>query len=157
MVIIAIIITILYNNKIEEGFLTDAQLNNIFFMDPYYVAYDNFYDPNRLMTKPLIMADDKVTGVLDETIDSAPFNDNIKYNYVKSCDSLTTEDKKKIRLHQMPFLKEVDLIDYYNKDFYYDARFPQEPLDIAFAKEPEKYCRNNKNIYPCYKWYSRFI
>ena len=126
-------------------------------MDPYYVAYDGMYDPNRLMTKPLVMGDDKVTGVLDETIDSSSFNDNIKYNYVQPCDALTTADKKKIKMHQVPFLKEVDLVDYYNKDFYYDARYPQEPVDIAFAKDPENYCRNNKNIYPCYKWYSKFI
>ena len=88
----------IYNNNIKEGFLTDAQLNNIFFMDPYYVAYDGMYDPNRLMTKPLVMGDDKVTGVLDETIDSSSFNDNIKYNYVQPCDALTTADKKKIKM-----------------------------------------------------------
>lgn len=76
----------------------------------------------------------------------------------KPAKSLKVSQKLRDRIVvRQPFFLDngADLKDYYNCVYYNDFRYPQRPIPIEFAKDPEEYCRKNPNRYPCYVRYSR--
>ena len=38
-----------------------------------------------------------------------------------------------------------------NGHFYRDWRYPEKPINIAFLKDPDAYCKANPSQYPCFK------
>jgi hypothetical protein len=52
-----------------------------------------------------------------------------------------------IEARQPAFLREALII---NGKYYYDRQYPQRPVSIDFARDPEKYVREHPDEYPSY-------
>jgi hypothetical protein len=61
-----------------------------------------------------------------------------------------------IRQYQPYMYDEPEIINYYDTPLYRDWRYPERPIDIKFAANPEKYCEENPHIYPSYKHLSKW-
>jgi hypothetical protein len=58
--------------------------------------------------------------------------------------------------HKQPyFLDEALIIDKDGYKFYWDSRYPKQPISIEFAQDPEKYIQTRPNEYPSYVIASR--
>jgi hypothetical protein len=51
---------------------------------------------------------------------------------------------------------EAEIINHYDHAFYRDWRYGEQPIDIRFAANPEKYCLSHPNSYPCAKYFSKW-
>jgi hypothetical protein len=49
-----------------------------------------------------------------------------------------------------------EIINCYDHAFYRDWRYPERPIDVKFAANPDKYCEQNPQIYPSYKHLSKW-
>ena len=84
-----------------------------------------------------------------------------KLIYPKNRDRLTCISDKDpisyaIKQYQPYMYDQPEIINYYDHAFYRDWRYPERPIDIRFAVNPQKYCELNPHIYPCYKYYSKW-
>lgn len=70
-------------------------------------------------------------------------------------DLVSPDTRALVESRQHYFLDEAKIIDYYGKKFYWDWRYPKEPLPIEFAQDPDKFVRENPNLYPSYVIRSR--
>jgi hypothetical protein len=61
-----------------------------------------------------------------------------------------------IKTYQPYFYDHAEILNYYDHPFYRDWRYPERPIDPKFATNPEKYCDLNPQVYPCYKYYSKW-
>ena len=66
---------------------------------------------------------------------------------------LTDDQKKLISIKQPKFFNKLNLV---NGRYYYDERFPEEPVPVEFALNAEKFCKNNIGVYPCYRYKQRW-
>jgi hypothetical protein len=48
------------------------------------------------------------------------------------------------------------IIDFYEHPFYRDWRYAEQPVDIRFPVDPNKFCARNPVVYPCAKFYSKW-
>jgi hypothetical protein len=55
-----------------------------------------------------------------------------------------------IESKQPYFLDNALIVDYYGAPHYWDWRYPQQPIPIAFATEPEKFVKEHPEVYPSY-------
>jgi len=65
-------------------------------------------------------------------------------------DLVSPDTRALVESKQHYFLDEAKIIDCYGKKFYWDWRYPKEPLPIEFAHDPEKFVKENPNLYPSY-------
>ena len=74
--------------------------------------------------------------------------------YLDFMDIMTKETPTEVKVlvedKQPYFLDEALIIDKYGKKFYWDWRYPKQPISVAFAKDPELYIREHPNEYPGY-------
>lgn len=72
-------------------------------------------------------------------------------NFIDSKPEHVTPDIHTLVESKQPyFLDKANIIDYYGKKFYWDWRYPKEPLPIQFAHNPDKFVKENPNLYPSY-------
>jgi len=85
-----------------------------------------------------------------------------KLKYAKEKDKITCIDdthpvsSKLSKFAPYMYDDKPALVKYYDQPLYRDWRFQEKPIDIRFASNPEKFCASNPNVYPCYKYYSRW-
>ena len=60
-----------------------------------------------------------------------------------------------LRNRQPYIYPDESAFEYYGKLYYHDWKYPLRPIDVKFAANPQKYCRRNPQIYPCYDWWKR--
>jgi hypothetical protein len=48
------------------------------------------------------------------------------------------------------FLDEALIVNYYGVPHYWDWRFPRQPLPLEFSQNPEKFVKENPEVYPSY-------
>ena len=48
------------------------------------------------------------------------------------------------------------ILDYYDTPLYRDWRYPQQPIDLRFLANEEKYCAQFPNAYPCFRYYMKW-
>ena len=159
--LLLIIITLYIVNKIfkfynvTETFVADAHSNGIILMDENYRAFDNFYDPLKLLyDKPIF----KESNAND---DGKTFDQFGKVFPIKDEESVIYNSKVNINNNQGVLLSTkqphiYDKLDIIKGRYYYDARFPQEPVPLEFGLNADKFCQSNVAVYPCYKYYSRW-
>ena len=71
-------------------------------------------------------------------------------------DAVVTQDAKvNIETKQPYFLNEAMVISYYGVPYYWDYRYPRQPISVEFAKDPEKYITEHPDEYPSYVIKSR--
>ena len=73
----------------------------------------------------------------------------------KNAPKFTKYEKAKLD-HLSPLPMKTTLKEYYGGMYYYDFRYPREPLPIEFSKDPEGFCSRNPGSYPCYVRASRY-
>lgn len=61
-----------------------------------------------------------------------------------------------IQQYQPYFYDQAEIINQYDFPFYRDWRYPERPIDPQFAINPEKYCEKNPQVYPCYRYFSKW-
>ena len=82
--------------------------------------------------------------------------------YGQPCSSCIKKPKQvpeklidRVIVRQPFFLNGPVIRDYYDCLYYNDFRYPERPIPLIFAKDPEGYCDKYPNRYPCYVRYSR--
>jgi len=155
-ILILILITFKASDK-NEGFNSDASLNNIFLLDQKYTAYDNLHNPYRHTYESLNFPTDgaevvKATPVINSdhttTVYPKPFGyDDVT---ITKKDALNLKDKE---LPQSNKHKDLEVID---GKFYRDWKWPQMPIAVEFGLNPEKYCSMYPGVYPCFRYYQRY-
>ena len=125
--------------------------------DPYYSRqYRELDNVDNVLLRPI----DKSNKDIENLISSNTFTHSDqeirvpikKYlDFVDTKTRKTPEDTKVIIEHKKPyFLDESLIIDYYGEKYYWDERFPKQPISIDFAKDPIKYVKDHPNEYPSY-------
>jgi len=61
-----------------------------------------------------------------------------------------------VKQYQPYMYNRPEIINYYDFPFYRDWRYPEQPIDVRFAVNPQKFCALNPQVYPCYKYYSKW-
>jgi len=64
--------------------------------------------------------------------------------------------RRKIAKLQPYMYDTAQFVTLYDIPFYRDWRYPERPIDLNFANDPKKYCAENPQVYPCYKYYSKW-
>lgn len=63
----------------------------------------------------------------------------------------TPEETRILVENRQPyFLDEALIIDNYGEQFYWDWRYPKQPISVKFVTDPEGYVRDHPNVYPSY-------
>ena len=130
---------------------------------PHYLRhYRELDNVNNVLNRPLAPAD-KATSQLHA---SNIWEDRSQLEYIKPVEKyLKFEDyaeepvaedtKTLVEAKQHYFLDEAKIIDYYGKKYYWDWRYPREPLPVEFAKDADKWVKEHPNLYPSYVISSR--
>jgi hypothetical protein len=61
-----------------------------------------------------------------------------------------------VKQYQPYMYDRPEIINFDDYPLYRDWRYPETPIDIRFAANPEKFCSMNPQVYPCYKYYSKW-
>jgi hypothetical protein len=64
--------------------------------------------------------------------------------------------RPKVRKFQPVMYDRENIINYYDRPYYRDWRYPEQPIDLEFVQDPAGYCRRYPQRYPCYKYYSKW-
>jgi hypothetical protein len=70
---------------------------------------------------------------------------------------LNEENSKKLRRkigRVQPYVypkNQPNLETYYERPYYRDSRYPQQPVDVEFIQDPKAFCRKYPSRYPCYQ------
>ena len=159
LIIIIIIFVLYYYKNNIEGFINDANFNPMFVMNeiPNEIKLKNPYDS--LFTSINIKDDWNVQpNKSNSSINTIDFSQS---NFIElspeeknelTLSKLTQEQKEYLYSLQIHKTGNLELI---NGQFYIDKRYPERPIDINFAINPEHYCKLNKLTYPCYQHYGR--
>ena len=159
VILLFIILVILINIKTYnvEGFVTDAHWNQIYMIDDFYKSFSNFYDPLKLLYEKLIFRTSNANDTIHENNTPTYQTGDSTYTTYNpnntTCIKLTDDQKKLISIKQPKFFNKLNLV---NGRYYYDERFPEEPVPVEFALNAEKFCKNNIGVYPCYRYKQRW-
>jgi hypothetical protein len=132
--------------------------------DPYYNRqYRELDDVDNVLNRPLhatvkairnLKASNKYLH--NETQLSVP--DKVFFDFA-AADVVTKDTSEAVKVlvenKQPYFLDEALIIDKDGKKFYWDTRYPKQPISVEFAKDPVKYVRTRPNEYPSYVVASR--
>lgn len=60
------------------------------------------------------------------------------------------DQAERCRLRSLtPDFLRTSIKEYYGKLYYNDRRYPQRPISVEFAYDPDGYCLRNPQMYPC--------
>ena len=125
--------------------------------EPYYGRqYRELDDVNAVLRRPVEKGKDNIN-----TLQS--YNENHEDNlhlkervstYLDFYDTQTKEVSKEELMaivDKQPFIFDKAQIVYQSgQPFYYDARYPNSPIPVQFAIDPESFIRDHPNVYPSY-------
>jgi hypothetical protein len=148
------------------GTLTQITIDNRY-QDPYYGRqYRELDDVDNVLNRPQepgkegiqslapINAGPEVDGPISQLRLLPPVERYLNFNDIQKTD--TTEQTKVLIEGQQPyFLDEALIIDHYGEKYYWDWRYPKQPIAIQFIQDPEGYIRDHPNEYPSYVIKSR--
>jgi hypothetical protein len=129
---------------------------------PYEVEYNSTSnDPKEIMNPKLKSYISKTLDMGTDTYKNESYIDSLKTNELisnmkESGLDIKNHDLKYKIINKQHRLLNRDSLHILNNNLYHDDRFPEEPVNFNFAINPDEYCKNNKMVYPCYKYYSRY-
>jgi len=115
---------------------TNPNHTKYYYVDPREAKIE-ITDPNVVEHRPSKLSFPKIKNKLTCINDKDPINQIIKR-------------------YQPYMYDESEIINYYDKPFYRDWRYPERPIDIKFAINPNKYSVENPHIYPSFKHLSKW-
>lgn len=77
-------------------------------------------------------------------------------NIVTNKQIIPIEDTKNCEKYQPYMYDKLELVTLYGKKFYRDWRYPERPIEIGFSINPKKYCEENPQVYPSFKYISKW-
>jgi len=63
---------------------------------------------------------------------------------------------ERVKLVQPHFYDDVEITERNGDPYYRDYRYPEQLVPIGFLEDHRKFCQNNYNKYPCYRYLSKF-
>jgi hypothetical protein len=182
--IVYYVINLLIRQRLTEGFISAASGDPLYFMDETEqpindVALNDrdshFFLMNAILPGKVDISNLKETNhnhtsyyyIDDEGLTTEMTDPNVvkhresKLNYPKIKDKLTCikEDNPLLPVIQkyQPYIyDQPHIINYYDQALYRDFRYGEQPISLKFAANPEKYCEQYPNVYPCFKYYSKW-
>lgn len=135
------------------------------YQDPYYARqYRELEDVDNVLNRPLLPVN-PVTEKLEGQHEIGVHNEQELREPVKTYFDFAATDRPKrstgedtkvlVEVRQPYFLDEALIIDRDGEKYYWDTRYPKQPISINFAKDPVKYIKDRPNEYPSYVIASR--
>jgi len=178
------IIKLLISNRLTETFITNNLHQKMFFSDEHHTPYNKVNLHNRdahwFLKKAYLPGKSSIRNLKEDS----PYRTNYKYvdpsekklegpdskpvsstcskpSYTKIKDRLSCiSDKhplRKIVKKLQPYMyDDAEFVDHYDQPLYRDWRYQERPIDVRFAVNPQKYCEKNPNVYPCWKYFSKY-
>lgn len=134
------------------------------YKDPYYARqYRELEDVDNVLNRPLLPGStviQKLEGCRPDTHNEQELVEPAKtYFDFAATDRPARKTKDDTRVlveaRQPYFLDDALIIDKDGEKFYWDTRYPKQPISIEFAKDPMKYIQDRPNEYPSYVVASR--
>ena len=178
------IINLLIRQRMVEGFVSAADGNPLFMMDETITKVNDLSlhdrDSHYFLMTAILPGKIDITNLKetnphhssyyyidDEGLSTELTDPNVvkhresKLSYPKIEHKLTCVRENHplrptIQRYQPYIYDKPHLINYYDQPFYRDWRYPERPIDVRFATNPEKYCEQFPHVYPCYKYYSKW-
>lgn len=162
--LLTIIAVMLYKIHTEDTAQTGAgELKQVTiankYQEPYFSQHYRELDSvDNVLNRPLQQPDrsiKRVRGHFADTTNEYVLRKPPKYHFKFSETDVVTEDtpedvKVMVEEHQPYFLDGARIIDKDGEKFYVDARYPEQPISVEFAVNPEKYVREHPSVYPSY-------
>lgn len=148
LIIFLIILLFFIIRPYRESFNSDANFNPLFLMDQNYMAFDNLYDPHRQLYESINYKEgtDNSVGLI---------NNNVLPYTRENIENKLTKEQKKLITTKNPYMF-TNKLNIIRNQFYNDWRYPEMPIDVNFAINPDEYCSKYSSTYPCYKYFSRW-
>jgi hypothetical protein len=152
--------------KIQTGDQTGGDLQQMTidnrYQDPYYAQQyrelddvDNVLnrsqEPGNKVIQDLVawnVHDDGLGGGKEQEL-REPIKKYLDFMDIKTLET-SEETKVLVESKQPYFLDEAMIIDSYGHKFYWDWRYPKQPISIDFATDPDAFVRSHPNEYPSY-------
>ncbi len=177
------IINLLIRQRLTETFISSANADPMFMLDESYKISnmqlhdrdDHFFLMTAILPGKVDIEKLKETNhnhtnyyyVDNEGLNTEKTNPNVvkhqpsKLSYPRIANQLTCVGNNHpirsiIEKYQPYIYDQANLINYYDQPLYRDWRYPERPIDIRFAANPEKYCEQFPHVYPCFKYYSKW-
>lgn len=147
--------------------LIKKRLIESFDSDPLETQILTNNDSHYFLTQPILPGKTDINNLKETN----PFRSNFfyldkKYAEKEDPDPNVTKYPKVPHYDLKPYLDKVKerqpyifdkpyILYYYGYPFYYDWRYPERPIDIKFATNPEKYVEQNPHLYPSYRFLSK--
>lgn len=113
----------------------------------------NNKDIENLLPKQTFILSDTTTPRIQEEFTSCP---SCQLNFSDiDCDKISPNAKILVESNQPFFLESPYVIGYYGKNFYFDSRYPREPIHVSFLENESKYVQEHPQVYPSYVIQSR--
>lgn len=168
LILVALLIKVYNAPDQSGGALKQVTIANKY-TEPYYSRqYRELDDVNNVLNRPTFKPVDYINklqpaneacaspGQKDDTLKcSRPLELKVPHKrYLHFTDIETKQTPQNLKVlvesKQPYFLDEALVVDYYGKKFYWDSRYPKEPISVLFAQDPERFIREHPNEYPSY-------
>lgn len=153
----------IHTDEQTGGALSQMTIHNRY-QDPYYERqYRELDDVDNVLNRPQEPGNPVIQNLVAknafQTSSSKGFEGALELRepvkkYLDFMDIKTqpTSDKVKVLVeNQQPyFLEDALIIDRDGHKFYWDWRYPKQPISVDFIKDPDRYVRERPNEYPSY-------
>lgn len=150
------------------GDLKQMDISNRY-QDPYYTRqFRELDDVDNVLNRPLeatnkdiarLVASNTFGGAGKPNIGDHPEIRSTPKTYLDFMDIMNKETPKEVKVliesKQPYFLDEALIIERDGHKYYWDWRYPKQPISLDFAKDPERYTQLHPNEYPSYVIASR--
>jgi len=161
IILILLVAYLVYNIQDQHGGTLKQMTINKDYQGPYYARqYRELDDVDNVLNR-LVYPRDEVTQRLiphnkpEQTPGTGPACSD-QYHDIAH---LALPDSTIVLVEgQQPYFLDGSgplVLDRYGKKFYWDARYPKQPISVEFAENPEKYVKDHPNEYPSYVIKSR--
>lgn len=166
LMVILMILYLLYHFKdgshIQDGGNPPyASIENKY-QEPYYQQqYNELDNVDNVLNRPIQQGKDHIKDLhASNMYDHQELDLKIPpKKYLDFMDVQNRETPKDLKVlvegKQHYFLDKALVIDYYGHKYYWDYRFPRQPISVEFARNPAQYIKEHPSVYPSYVIASR--
>ena len=157
LLLVLVAVLYIYHTEEQTGGLPQVTISNKY-NEPYYGRhYRELDDVHNVLARPLRQGKPHIQQLRSVGIsaDSRPAQLQkapVTYLDLEAGEYITDPTPKSILTlvegRQPSFFNESVVIDYCGRKFYWDWRYPEQPLPVEFAQDPEGYLRRHPNEYP---------
>jgi hypothetical protein len=125
--------------------------------DPYYARqYRELDDVDNVLNRPQEPGKPAIQSLVAKNVHDTTeleLRPSIR-KYLDFMDIMTENTPREMKVlvesRQPYFLDEALIIERDGYKFYWDWRYPKQPISLDFIKDPEAYVKSHPNVYPSY-------